>query len=252
MLNSNPKLEHNFPSRAKKSTKTEAEEANDFGSFMDRHTKLLQQYAAITDLDESERFINANPVILSEHGTGWLLLESLRAEMGGNSAKMRQIVRQNQLLQYCMDLAAMTKEHVLESAKKFFRSMKIGQKRHMFERDVDDFCSKIKKRAVEKAKEEAAKAKAEPEMVEMSREERLGPGGLDPIEVLESLPPAMKEAFMNQDIPALHKVLGEMTLEEATKHMDRCKASGLWNAAPDDDDQDTAAASDAAPPVPPS
>jgi hypothetical protein len=34
----------------------------------------------------------------------------------------------------------------------------------------------------------------------------LGPGGLDPLEVLEELPVKMREAFENQDIAQLHKV----------------------------------------------
>ena len=37
-----------------------------------------------------------------------------------------QIVRQNQYLQYAMDLAAMTKESVLKCAKKFFLSLRNG------------------------------------------------------------------------------------------------------------------------------
>jgi len=222
IINANPKLEHNFPSRAKKSDKSEAQEAEEFSSFMDRNTKIMQQYSELTDLHASEKFIQANPMLLSEHCTGWLLLAALKAEMGGDSKRMRNVVRQNQYLQYAMDLAAMTKENVLHSVRKFFMSMRNGQKRHMFERDCDDFASKIAKRAVAKKREEAAAAAAaEPETVEMTREERLGPGGLDPIEVLESLPPAMKECFLSQDIPGLHKALAELTLDEAKYHMDR-------------------------------
>merc|ERR1712046_460088 len=111
-------------------------------------------------------------------------------------------------------------------------SMQSVQKRHMFERDCDDFAAKIVNRAVEKKKEEAAR-KAQPaevETVEMTKEERMGPGGLDPIEVLETLPPAMKECFMNQDIPGLHKCLAALSVEEAQMHMDRCVKSGLWVA----------------------
>jgi len=246
IINANAKLEHNYPSRAKKSTKSESEEAEEFTSFLDRNTKIMGDYSRKPDIQSSSKFIEENPMLLSEHATGWLLLEALKAEMGGDSKRMRQIVRQNQYLQYSMDLAAMTKESVMKCAQKFFVSLRNGQKRHMFERDCDDFASKIAQRAIDKKKEEAAAAAAEePEMVEMSRSERLGPGGLDPVEVLESLPKEMQECFLSQDIPSLQKVLGKMTMEEAKYHMDRCTKSGLWVAQPEDEPEETA------PPTPP-
>jgi len=237
IINANPKLEHNFPSRAKKSTKSEAEEAEEFTSFMDRNTKIMQEYSEKTDIAQSEKFIQANPMLLSEHSTGWLLLAALKAEMAGDSKRMRNIVRQNQYLQYSMDLAAMTKESVMKSAGKFFMSLRNGQKRHMFERDCDDFASKIAQRAIVKKQEEAAAAAAEPETVELSREERLGPGGLDPVEVLESLPEELKQCFLSQDIPSLQKVLSKMKVEEAQYHMDRCTKSGLWVAQAEDPEE---------------
>ena len=44
------------------------------------------------------------------------------------------------------------------------------------------------------------------EYVELSREERLGPGGLDPVEVFESLPPDLQKCFETEDIPMLKRV----------------------------------------------
>lgn len=41
------------------------------------------------------------------------------------------------------------------------------------------------------------------EEVELSREERIGPGGLDPVEVFQSLPESMQEAFESQDTAKL-------------------------------------------------
>ena len=66
------------------------------------------------------------------------------------------------------------------------------------------------------------------EPVELSREERLGPGGLDPVEVFETLPESMQEAFEKKDTQMLQVALEAMDPEEAKKHMDACEASGLW------------------------
>ena len=78
------------------------------------------------------------------------------------------------------------------------------------------------------------------EYVELSKEERMGPGGLDPIEVFKTLPEKMREAFDTQDIPLLQKVLEDMPKEEAAYHMKRCADSGLWvpNGGAEDDDED--------------
>ena len=92
-----------------------------------------------------------------------------------------------------------------------------------FEEAVEDFIVKIQKRAVDKRKEMDAN-----EPVELSREERLGPGGLDPVEVFETLPESMQEAFEQKDTQMLQVALEAMEPDEAKRHMDACEASGLW------------------------
>ena len=87
----------------------------------------------------------------------------------------------------------------------------------------------------------------------MDRQARLGPGGLDPVEVFESLPDvrsinsyhlfhmiqyflfqALKECFESQDIAKLQEAIKSMPEEDARYHMKRCVQSGLWNPANDD------------------
>ena len=67
-------------------------------------------------------------------------------------------------------------------------------------------------------------AKAEEE----ERQKRLGPGGLDPVEVMESLPDDLKECFESRNVAKLQEVLDKMSKEDATYHMKRCCDSGLW------------------------
>lgn len=55
-------------------------------------------------------------------------------------------------------------------------------------------------------KQTHARALPSSEYVELSREERLGPGGLDPVEVFESLPPDLQKCFETEDIPMLKRV----------------------------------------------
>ena len=67
-------------------------------------------------------------------------------------------------------------------------------------------------------------------MTDIPREERLGPGGLDPLEVIETLPPEMVAAFESRDVDQLKQVLMTLDPEDAERHMKRCVDSGLWTA----------------------
>lgn len=66
------------------------------------------------------------------------------------------------------------------------------------------------------------------EAEEEERKSRLGPGGLDPVEVFESLPDELKQCFESQDIPLLQETISKMDQKDATYHMKRCVDSGLW------------------------
>lgn len=56
----------------------------------------------------------------------------------------------------------------------------------------------------------------------------MGPGGLDPVEVFESLPDELKKCFETQNIQMLQEVISKMDEEDAKYHMKRCVDSGLW------------------------
>jgi hypothetical protein len=62
----------------------------------------------------------------------------------------------------------------------------------------------------------------------VERRERLGPGGLDPLEVWDTLPASVAAAFENQSTQDLDAALTALPREEADYHMQRCIAAGLW------------------------
>ena len=66
----------------------------------------------------------------------------------------------------------------------------------------------------------------------MPREDRLGPGGPDPVEVFEGLPKPMQDALESGDVDALRAYVNELPMEEAKKHMRAMVDSGLWVATP--------------------
>merc|ERR1712012_594074 len=66
------------------------------------------------------------------------------------------------------------------------------------------------------------------EVEEEERLARLGPGGLDPVEVFAALPKELQDCFESKDIPMLEKVLTAMPREEANKYLQMCIDSGMW------------------------
>merc|ERR1719400_2594572 len=100
----------------------------------------------------------------------------------------------------------------------FFTKIQMADQdyRDAFYSELDAFKLRIVKRAKEKIEE----------AMEEERKERLGPGGLDPADVFESLPDSMKNCFESQDIGLLQQVIKELPEEEARYHMKRCVESG--------------------------
>ena len=107
------------------------------------------------------------------------------------------------MLSHVTDLAASLNRHPRDVVLPFFARIEDPRYRSGFEEAVQDFIAKIQKRAIDKRKEMDAQ-----EPVELSREERLGPGGLDPVEVFETLPESMQEAFEKKDTQMLQVALG--------------------------------------------
>ena len=102
--------------------------------------------------------------------------------------------------------------------------MKSAEKQYLdaFGDELSGFKGRVEQRAKVRI-EEATRAYEEEE-----RQKRLGPGGLDPVEVMETLPHELKECFETKSVAMLQEVIAKLPKEEATYHMQRCIDSGLW------------------------
>ena len=67
------------------------------------------------------------------------------------------------------------------------------------------------------------------------------PGQLDPMTVLQSLPPAMRDAFVAADMQQLQAALDALPDAEREYHMQRVRDAGMWT----DDDPAARAAQEA-------
>lgn len=243
------------------------DESSEYDAFIKVHRETVDKYASLRGDEVSESYLLANSALLSEHAEGYLLLLTLdkcmahlaaRAEYeeahGGKKlpAKAERgfedqelgVARQHLLVQFVLTLSKGKKCDPRDMIKPFFmRTSKTSKNRvEGFEEDLLAFVKRIRDRAAEK------RANGEPSPLAATHardgdEEQyepagVGPGGLDPNEVLPTLPKAMQDAFVEQDIEALKGCIAAFSDEEAKYHMDRCIASGLWRPSADDEVDD--------------
>ena len=212
----------------------------DYHEFTERYADLCEEFMKIRDLDRSREFLlQHGNVLLQENASNYLLLATLEDEMNGFHDKMRQTARQSQIISNIAELAKSLQSHPGNVINPFFKRLEEKQHLSGFLEGVETFIKNIEKRAVTKRKEIDAEREREAkealergegvDLADVPREERLGPGGLDPVEVFESLPVAMQEAFESREVDRLKEALMQMPPEEAEMHMKRCVDSGLWN-----------------------
>lgn len=203
-----------------------------YHDFTEKYADLLEEFMVISSMDQTREFlIQHGNVLLQENASNYLLLASLEDEMNGFRDKMRLTARQSQIVSNIAELAKTMRTHPGNVINPFFKRLEEKQHLEGFNVGLETFIQNLIKRAVVK-KKEMDQQRAEEEGVDLKdipREERLGPGGLDPVEVFESLPISMQEAFESRDTDKLKEALMAMPPEEAEMHMKRCVDSGLWN-----------------------
>ncbi|KAL7547932.1 hypothetical protein ACHAWF_011202 [Thalassiosira exigua] len=213
-----------------------------YHEFTQKYADVVEEFMALESMDRSKECLLRNgDVLLQENASNYLLLASLEDEMNGFHSKMRLVARQSQIISNIADLAKSLRLHPGNVIHPFFQRMENKELYDGFMKGVEEFVERIEKRAVVKKKEmdaqrleelreQGADAEGAVDVSEIPREQRLGPGGLDPVEVFESLPEVMQVAFESREKEKLEEALTAMTPEEAQYHMKRCVDSGLWNA----------------------
>ena len=213
---------------------SEIDAAESYNNFVLGHEDLLESFSDAKSMDEAQEMLRSQGhILLAEHSQSYLLLSCLEDEMNGKHARMKNTARQSQLLSHITELGHSLGRSPRDVVVPFFRRLQEPEHLKGFTNAVQDFIVKVQKRAVEKRKE-MNDARARGEDVdgfaeeEMGEGEVLGPGGLDPVKVFQSLPEELQEAFESRDMEKLRAALRALPEEEAAKHMKDCADSGLW------------------------
>eukprot|EP00218_Dolichomastix_sp_CCMP3274_P010848 CAMPEP_0170135002 /NCGR_PEP_ID=MMETSP0033_2-20121228/2243_1 /TAXON_ID=195969 /ORGANISM="Dolichomastix tenuilepis, Strain CCMP3274" /LENGTH=352 /DNA_ID=CAMNT_0010370593 /DNA_START=22 /DNA_END=1080 /DNA_ORIENTATION=+ len=207
----------------------------DYDEFVAAHKKIMDKYiGSVRSNDDNMSFMEENTFLLHEHALGYMLLEALDRGMKEQYKAMRRIVKQKFHIKSLLDFAETTKKDARSAVRPFFKRLSDDEEvAKDYEQSFETLYEKLVERAKEKVKEEAAAAEMDAE--ELSREDRLGPGGLDPVEVFETLPMPMQEAYQNQDVQAMRDFVDQLPLDQARLHMRRMVDSGLWVPEPGSD-----------------
>lgn len=226
------------PKRKDDEDLTEEEREKKMKEFVKQHEKELKQYGMFKRYDDSKRFLQEHSYLVGDNTANYLVIWCINLQMEGKEQLMQHVAHQCICMQYILELAKQLDVDPRACVGQFFSRIQVAdaEYKNAFDDELRAFKERIRKRAEEKLQE------AIKEQEEEERKERLGPGGLDPVEVFESLPVELQKCFESQNIPLLQETISKMPESEAVYHMKRCVDSGLWvpeaNKSKDDDDEE--------------
>lgn len=203
---------------------SEEEREKKMKTFVKDNEKLLKQFGMLRRYDDSKRFLQEHHHLVCEETGNYLVIWSINLEMEEKHELMAHVAHQCICMQYILELSRQLDVDPRACVGSFFTKIQdcLPEYRLQFEDEINGLKERVRKRAQEKIAEALA------EQEEEERQARLGPGGLDPVEVFESLPDELKTCFESRDIGLLQAAIAKMPEDEARYHIKRCVDSGLW------------------------
>merc|ERR1719347_1657002 len=206
---------------------TEEEREKKMKKFVKENEKKIKEFGMLQKFDDSKRFLMDGMTHLAcDETANYLVIWCLDLEMEEKRDLMQHVAHQCICMQYLLELAKQLETDPRACISSFFTKIQVADEEYKsaFYSELEAFKERIRKRAAEKIAE----------AMEEERLANLGPGGLDPADVFESLPRSMQECFESQDIGLLQQVIKELPEDEARYHMKRCVDSGLWVPSSED------------------
>lgn len=214
----------NKPQKMRPSPLTDEEKEQRYREFVEKNEKKIKEFGMLSKWDDCKAFLLNDPNLCCEETANYLTLWCLNLEIEEKHSLMEHVAKQAIAMQYMLELAKQLDVDVRGCISSFFTRIQQADEQYSdaFNQEIESFKNRIRERA--QVRIQAAMQQVEEE----ERKARLGPGGLDPLEVLESLPEDLKECFEKQDIAKLQEVVSKMNEEDAKYHIKRCVDSGLW------------------------
>jgi len=218
---------------------SEEEKENKMKKFVQDNKSDLKAFGWLNKMDDSKAFMLERPHLACEETANYLVIQCLNLEMEEKHGAMEQVAHQCICIQYLLELARQLDVDPRSCISSFFTKIQLAdpEYKQAFDDELVAFKDRIRTRAKQKIQEALEEEEAERQReLDEGKADRIkeSPGGLDPIEVLESLPEDLRRCFEEQDTAMLQEVIRKLGEKDARYHMKRCVDSGLWKPAQDD------------------
>ena len=177
--------------------------------FLDENESKIKAFGMISKFDDCKTFLDENPELLCKDALWYMQDWCVKLKMNEQTILMVTVAKRYMSLNYILELAKQLDCDPRSCVQEFFT--KIQKEETYFDEfqlELFGFRNFI-------------------QHIAMEREEMLGPGGLDPVEVMEQLPEEIQQCFRDGNMGQLKKVLSEMTRAEAVKYSNMMTDSGL-------------------------
>ncbi|XP_071400218.1 hsp90 co-chaperone Cdc37 [Centroberyx affinis] len=224
----------NIKPAAEEETEEEKEEKHQ--TFVEKYEKEIKHFGMMRRWDDSQKYLSDNPHLVCEETANCLVVMCIDLEVEEKHALMEQVAHQTIVMQFILELARTLQVDPRGCFRQFFSQIKTADKPYqdVFNHELESLKERVRDRAQARI-EDALK-----ELEEEERQKRLGPGGLDPVEVYQSLPKEMQRGFDEKNIQMLQDAISKLDPMEGKYHMMRCIDSGLWvpGSGGDNDEED--------------
>jgi cell division cycle protein 37 len=212
-------------------------------SYFKEHGEEVKKFGMLSKYEEAHQFLKQRMYLVCEHLASYLVIWAVDLEVEKKDALMQRVARQAIVAQYILELSKTLKRDPRSCVDPFFTRIQTAEAQYLeaFEDEYNSLLARVKKRAIERLEE--AREEVEKEEEE-ARKARLGPGGLDPIEVLKELPENLRKAFSEQNDDLLKASFAALSEDEAKVVYKKVVDSGLWVPAAGGDEA-SAASNDA-------
>lgn len=166
---------------------TDEEKEAHMKKFVKENEKLIKQYGMLRRFDDSKKFLIEHNLLVHEDTANYLVIWCINLQMEDKHELMTHVAHQCICMQYMLELSKQLKTDPRACIAPFFERIQVAdmEYRKQFDDEIIAFIGRIEKRSKEKIAEAVREQEEEEEREKL---ERLGPGGLDPAEVFESLP----------------------------------------------------------------
>lgn len=166
---------------------TDEEKEQHMKEFIKQNEKVIKQYGMLRKYEDSKKFLlnNNNINLVHEDTANYLVIWCINLEMEEKHELMTHVAHQTICMQYILELGKQLDVDPRGCVGSFFDRIPVADAMYKknFHDEIAAFIGRIEKRAKEKIEAALQEIKEEEK-----KEKILGPGGLDPEEVFESLP----------------------------------------------------------------